>query len=336
MPPLDSDSVVVIGADSVTVPPARELSALHLNMRPRALAVGTQTLRAGEQPLDSLHWADSLQGGDSLSGAYVYVPPQCVGPRRCPLLVLLHGLGGDGRSMIELNQGGLQALADSIGIIVLTPTADDHTWTPPSWRRSRNLHRIEVALRYVLRHYAIDPTRIALGGGSNGGGMALVLGLANGDIFSRVLGFSPSISNKVWVFNANGSRSDGLLVAAIPRHGKPLIFIQHGDTLGRVLIPGMPPIGDVNTHMFAQNLRRDGYTVAYAVDAGPHGMPQYRASAGLRWLAASWAGKEKVKEKEKEKRNGTTNISPSNSSGYPSNSARPTGSLSAHRRRGPA
>src|SRR3954447_15844125 len=77
---------------------------------------------------------------------------------------------------------------------------------------------------------------------------ALSLGLADGDLFGRVLAFSPGF------------------VAAGPRHGRPRVLVSHGvkdevlpiDDTSRDLVPG---------------LRRDGYVVEYREFGGGHVVP---------------------------------------------------------------
>ena len=237
--------------DSDSVP----LAALRLHLHPSAMATGTRNSTPGTQRLE-----DALAGGSVYRHSFVYVPLQCVGTRRVPLVVFLHGAGMDGWSMIKWEN--IRALADSNGFILLAPSS-----TLDTWELSKDDgRRIDAALRYVLRHYAIDPTRIAMAGASDGGRWALWVGLVNGDIFNRVLGFSASVV---------GAASDDFLV--LSRHGHPSIFVQHGSI-----------DQDFDAHKVVQWLRQTGYTVTYATDSGAHAMTEERASAGFHWLAASW------------------------------------------------
>ncbi len=63
----------------------------------------------------------------------------------------------------------------------------------------------------IFQQVFVDPNRISVGGFSDGASYALALGLANGDLFSRVIAFSPGF------------------VPPVPRSGKPRVFVSHGD-----------------------------------------------------------------------------------------------------------
>src|SRR5580704_9049179 len=76
----------------------------RLSVRPHEMATGTQNAQAGEQRLDSLN--DYL----------VYVPKQCVGKKRVPLVVLLPGGGEDSRTVMDERWG--RQLADKYGMIL--------------------------------------------------------------------------------------------------------------------------------------------------------------------------------------------------------------------------
>lgn len=245
--------VVSHDSDSVAV------AALRLSVRPGTMASGTRTGQAGLQALDALDSANDRR-------AFVYVPPQCVGTTRMPLIVFLHGAGMDGESMI--NWRNVRRLADSAGVILLAPSSQEITWKLQNY----DGRRIDQALRYVLQHYAIDPARIALAGASDGARWALWIGLANGDLFSRVLAFSPS--------PGNADIPSVRLLPQLQRHGMPPLFIQHGDTSR-----------DFDARPIVQWLQERGYAVTYATDSGPHSMTEERATAGFHWLATSWTGR---------------------------------------------
>ena len=90
-----------------------------------------------------------------------------------------------------------------------------------------------------------DAKRVGIGGFSDGASYALSLGLANGDLFSRIFAFSP-----------------GFIREATPV-GKPVIDVFHG-TRDRIL-----PI-DATSRRIVPRLRRQGYDVTYVEFDGPH------------------------------------------------------------------
>jgi predicted esterase len=155
------------------------------------MATGTRTATAG------------LTEMAGFPGYFLDVPAQCVGTRRCPLLVLVHGGLLSGDAIIHK----LSPLVDKYGMIVLAPNARD----PGKWdmvygsyataiQGEAGLHvtslpmhevrTIDSAMQHVLRTYAIDPARIGLLGFSDGGSVALLLGRSNLDVFSRIAALS--------------------------------------------------------------------------------------------------------------------------------------------------
>lgn len=245
------------------------LSSTQLRTRPSAVPSSRHTDHAGIQPLDT------FPNSEALHGAFVYVPPRSVGTHRSPLVILLHGSGGwegsrwTGLVFFKRDSAVFRTFADQHGVILLAVTSEaDSGWDhitdtlPPS----PDQRTIDAALRTVLQHYAIDPTRIAVLGVSGGAGMALSLGLANGDVLSRVL-----------VFSGFGPLLPEHQFDAIHRHGQPPLYIA----LNRY------EAAFIQMRTFVAWARRAGYSVRYTVDDKPH-MDDARESAGLAWLITSW------------------------------------------------
>jgi phospholipase/carboxylesterase len=177
-----------------------------------------------------------------------------------PLLVLLHGAGGRGEGVLRR----LGSAADDAGIAVLAPDSRDSSWDAIRGGFGRDVTFVDRALERVFETVAVDPARMAVGGFSDGATYALSLGLINGDLFRRVVAFSP-----------------GFVVEGTP-HGRPRFFISHGtsdpilpiDRCSRVIVPG---------------LRKRGYEVTFREFDGGHEVPAGIASEGMRWMAATAA-----------------------------------------------
>ena len=175
-----------------------------------------------------------------------------------PLLVLLHGAGGNGGNMIRR----LGAAADDAGVAVLAPDSrDPRTWDGVRGDLGPDVSFLNRAMARTLDLIDIDRNRLSIGGFSDGATYAITLGLINGDVFGRVVAWSPGFYVDVEV------------------HGKPRFFVSHGradeilpiDRCSRVLVP---------------RLQKRGYAVTYREFDGGHTMPPDVIREGLQFATA--------------------------------------------------
>ena len=150
--------------------------------------------------------------------------------------------------------------ADDAGVAVLAPDSRDSSWDAIRDRFGRDVTFVDRALERVFDTVSVDAARIAVGGFSDGATYALSLGLVNGDLFSRVVAFSP-----------------GFVVDGTP-HGKPRVFISHG-TADPIL-----PI-DQSSRVIVSRLRARGYDVTFREFDGGHEVPADIARESMAWLA---------------------------------------------------
>lgn len=214
----------------------------RLRARPRA---PTRHLDPGDHDLLS---AAGVQGS-------LYVP---TGYRAEPvaLFVMLHG-AGPSRDQIHR----FFPYADPHGIAVLAPKSVDRTWDMIVGAFGPDVAALNTALEYTFANCAIDGTRITLGGFSDGGSYALSLGLANGDLFSRLVGFSPGFLGR------------------IDRVGRPAIFLAHGTN--DVILPI-----ESTSRVIHDQLRTWGYDVTYREFDGPHTVPTAILEEAFAWMKA--------------------------------------------------
>ena len=196
--------------------------------------------------------AHELQLASGRDGV-LYVPKSGTSSA-APLAVLSHGAGGAARSLTFSH-----ALADELGMVLLIPESRGDTWDAIRGGLGPDVAFIDAALAHTFARCAIDASRIALGGFSDGASYALSLGTMNGDLFTHLVAFSP-----------------GFIVSG-QRRGKPRLFISHG-TRDRIL-----PI-DETSRVMVPALRRDGYDVTYREFDGPHTVPPEIARAGFEWF----------------------------------------------------
>lgn len=176
---------------------------------------------------------------------------------RLPLMVLLHGAGGTADRMVQRIAPAIEAS----DLVVLTPESRGSTWDAITRDFGPDVVFLNKALERVFATVAVDPARVTLAGFSDGATYALSLGLINGDLFPRIIAFSP-----------------GFLVDG-QTHGKPHIFVSHG-TSDPIL-----PI-DHASRVIVPLLQKRGYDVTFREFNGVHEVPPAIATEALTWAAA--------------------------------------------------
>lgn len=189
------------------------------------------------------------------SDALLYIPTGYQSDHPVPLAVLLHGANGNAQNGLEL----LRGFADAANLILLAPTSHDYTWDVITNQYGLDISVIDEALAQTFERYAVDPTRVAIGGFSDGASYALSVGLTNGDLFHHIIAFSP-----------------GFMAPAAQRD-KPEIYISHG-TRDTVL-----PIDRCSRRIVPQ-LERAGYRVRYHEFEGPHTVPSEIVQEAIVWF----------------------------------------------------
>lgn len=203
----------------------------------------------GTRPLD--------QGGrrDGL----LHVPPNYRPGQPAPVMVLFHGAGGSADDILL----PFLALADDSGTILVAPSALGRSWDIISdGQYGADVRRTDQALESVFDHFAVDPTRIGIGGFSDGASYALSLGVINGALFTHVLGFSPGFLSPTRTEDA------------------PRLFIAHG--IGDTVLPI-----DHCSRKMVPRLLAAGYEVDYHEFDGGHLVPPDMARAGFSWFLGS-------------------------------------------------
>lgn len=156
-----------------------------LSARPPSAAIAKPETRSGVLQL--------------AGGAYAYLPKgRTAAP--APVLVALHGAGGEAAQVLESFRGA----AEADGIILVIPQSAKGTWDMIEDLKSRlglelnvqprygkDLKAIDAALADLFTRVAVDPDRIGIMGFSDGATYALSVGTANPELFRRVIAFSP-------------------------------------------------------------------------------------------------------------------------------------------------
>src|SRR5207248_243685 len=102
-----------------------------------------------------------------------------------PLVLALHGAGGNGRGMEQYT--GLSAFADRYGFVAVYPSSVPKFWNiTASPNKPDDVAFINQLLDVVESQVCIDPERVYATGVSNGGGMVALLACAMSDRLAAV------------------------------------------------------------------------------------------------------------------------------------------------------
>ncbi|HEX5441104.1 MAG TPA: phospholipase, partial [Ktedonobacterales bacterium] len=105
----------------------------------------------------------------------VYVPTGYDATRPAPFALLLHGASHDAETVLA----PLLPWADAAGLLLLAPDARQFTWDVIMGGYGPDVAFIDGALASIFARYAVDVSRLAIGGFSDGASYALSLGLTN-------------------------------------------------------------------------------------------------------------------------------------------------------------
>jgi phospholipase/carboxylesterase len=222
----------------------RKLPGAKLSSRPKQRS---KSIASGTHPL-------GLSNGER--DGLLYVPKSFDASKPAPLILALHGATQSARFLVDR----VSPLADALGCAMLAPDSRAMTWDGIQGTFATDIAFIDRALEWTFERVDIDAKRIWLAGFSDGASYGLSLAVANGDLFSRILAFSPGF------------------MPGVERAGpKPRIFVSHG-TNDQIL-----PI-QATSRVLVPELKRDGYGVRYEEFEGRHGVPPEILTLAAGWL----------------------------------------------------
>src|SRR5262245_57651443 len=182
-----------------------------------ATSLGTTT-ELGRIVLPANSSAQTASAGlQKLSGrnGLLYIPKDHAEP--LPLLILLHKAGGSPSEWFSGSRS-YAPYADKGHFIILAPQSPGQSWGTGPKKWGYDYLAINRALEEAFARCAIDRSRLAIGGFSDGASYALSLGLANGDVFRYIIAFSPG-----YIVRSEARGRSG------PKGGEiPLVYITNG------------------------------------------------------------------------------------------------------------
>ena len=199
--------------------------------------VTTQPTPTPAGPADlALTFASPLDG--SPQPYRLYLPTAYDGTREVPLLLALHGTGGDQNKYFDhptYGDGLYKREAEKHGMAVLCPLGNDALGRPTEWRGTGELH-VLAALDEVCRRFRIDRERIVCTGQSMGGTGTTYLCCRYPDIFAAGIPLASNYGHLALVANL--------------RH-MPMFYVQGADDWPYYAKTGPIPL--------TEEMRRLGY-----------------------------------------------------------------------------
>jgi polyhydroxybutyrate depolymerase len=193
----------------------------------------------------------SIESGGRTRTYFVHTPPGYDGTEKLPLVIVLHGGGGNAENAEKMS--GMSDKADAANFLVLYPDGTGgvgehfHTWNSGNccaYAMKNNVDDVAF-LRALLEkleyEYAVDQKRVFVTGMSNGGMMAYRVGCAMADKVAAIAPVAGAI---------DASCNPSAPVSVIAFHGTEDENVPYNGGVGKRQIDGP----------------RDDKSVAYAID----------------------------------------------------------------------
>lgn len=147
----------------------------------------------------------SLEFNGAERGVYVHVPENLAGKADLPVVLVLHGGGGNALGMRDMT--GMDSVADKNGFIAVYPEGNAspfigrlRTWNGGAccgYAAKKNLDDvgfISAVIDFLIKEYKIDANRVYATGHSNGGQMSYRLAC---DLSGRIAAIAPNGGQRV-------------------------------------------------------------------------------------------------------------------------------------------
>lgn len=158
---------------------------------------------------------------------------------KLPLVIALHGRGGNGESMILITRKGFNQMSDNDGFIVVYPDGIEQNWNDGRMDEEADdrAHReniddvgfISSLIDYMVKEYNVDPKRVYITGISNGAIMAYRLAC---ELAHKITAIAPVDGNIPYLLLNECSPTEPVSVLAINNVNDPLVPYEGGEIFG--------------------------------------------------------------------------------------------------------
>jgi polyhydroxybutyrate depolymerase len=170
---------------------------------------------------------------------HIHFPQSYIKSSRLPLVIALHGRGGEGESMIIVTRRGFNQLADRDGFIVVYPDGIEKNWNDGRMDEEADdrAHKeniddvgfISGLIDKMIKDYNVNPKRVYVTGISNGAIMSYRLAC---ELSSKITAIAPVDGNIPYLLLHDCSPSRAVSVLAINNVDDPLVPFEGGEIWG--------------------------------------------------------------------------------------------------------
>ena len=170
---------------------------------------------------------------------HVHLPSSYDKTGQIPLVIALHGKGGNGESMVLVTRKGFNKLAERDGFIVVYPDGIELNWNDGRMDEESNdrAHReniddvgfISALIDTLIKDYNVDPKRVYITGISNGAILSYRLAC---ELSHKITAIAPVDGNIPLLLLGECSPSLPVSVLAINNINDPLVPFEGGEIYG--------------------------------------------------------------------------------------------------------
>jgi polyhydroxybutyrate depolymerase len=174
---------------------------------------------------------------DGFTRNYLYYIPSSLKPNHAPapLLIAMHGGGGDAKGMVRLTNGRFNELAERDGWVVVYPAGMQKQWNdgryemvqhPGAEREMDDIGFLSKLIDKFVKEYGVDPRRVYVTGISNGGLMSNRLAC---ELSDKVAAAAPVAASLSVLLSKNCNPSNSTPMLWINGDVDPLVPYQGGE-----------------------------------------------------------------------------------------------------------
>ncbi len=214
---------------------------------------------AADNPLTPLR--ESILAGEYTRTYALYRPTGWDKLKNMPLVLLLHGSGGDAEKMEQLT--GFIAIAEREKFILAYPEGMNQQWNDGRGRNEEinDVGFIRTLIDFLVMEYKIDSNKVYVAGMSNGGSMSIRLACELADKIAAVAAVASTVDSAI---DANCQTTKPIPIMLIIGDKDKLVPVNGG------IVPRLPKSTILSHQAIVEKwARRDGCNLQPAITSLP-------------------------------------------------------------------